>query len=152
MIEVETTAELAAHVGEELGRSGWVTIPQAQIDAFADLTGDDQWIHVDTERAAQEMPGGSTIAHGLLVLSLVPKLQRECWSIRQRGRGLNYGYDRNRFASPVPAGARVRLAITLIAVERDRGGTRIVTEQVVELEGGGRPAMVARHLVLVLDA
>lgn len=152
MIEVETTADMAAHVGEVLGHSDWVTIGQDAIDAFAAVSGDDQWIHVDPERAAREMPGGSTIAHGLLVLAMIPRLQRECWRVRNRGRGLNYGYDRIRFVAPVPAGARVRLALTLVAVERDKGGTRIITDQVMELDGSDRPALVARHIVLVLDA
>lgn len=151
MTEVETPMDLSAHAGQLLGRSDWVTVGQAEIDDFGRLTGDDQWIHVDPVRAAAEMPGGKTIAHGLLVLGLVPALQRQCYRIRNRGRGLNYGYDRVRFVAPVPEGARVRLAITLNSVERVANGTRILTSQVIEMEGGERPALVAEHILLILD-
>lgn len=151
MIEVETPSDLEAHVGEVLGQSKWVDITQASIDIFAELTGDDQWIHIDPERAAKEMPGGSTIAHGLYVLGLIPGLQRECYKIRNRGLGLNYGYDRIRFVAPVPSGTRVRLSMTLEAIENNEKGTRIITKQVIEREGEDRPAIVAKHILLIVN-
>ena len=151
MLTVEYARDLAAHVGEPLGVSQWVTVDQAAISTFAELTGDDHWIHVDTERAASEMPGGKTIVHGLYLLSLIPKLQRELYLIRQRGRGLNYGYDRVRFIDPVPVGSRIRLALSIQSIEPHQLGTRIVTEPTIEREGAGKPALVARHLLLITD-
>lgn len=151
MIEVDTPSHLEAHVGKELGHSEWVEITQANIDIFAQVTGDDQWIHVDPERAAKEMPGGSTIAHGLYVLGLIPKLQRECYKIRNRGLGLNYGYDRIRFVAPVLSGTRVRLSMSLEAIEHTEKGTRIITNQMIEREGEDRPAIFAKHIVLILN-
>ncbi len=152
MLTVETPADLGAHAGKELGRSGWVTVTQPMIDAFAGLTGDTHWIHVDIERAAQEMPGGRTITHGLLLLSLIPKLQQEVYAVRQRGIGLNYGYDRVRFVSPVPVGSRARLVLRLEAVEAHDQGMRIVTEATIEVEDGARPALVARNILLLKAA
>lgn len=149
MLVVEHAADLAAYAGQLLGRSAWREITQADIDDFARITGDDHWIHVDVERAAREMPGGKTIAHGLYVMSLSPFLQRDIYKIRQRGRGLNYGYDKLRFVVPVPVGSRVRLALTLTSAEPHPKGTRIVNEAVIELEGSERPAIVASHIVLI---
>ena len=149
MLTVETIADLAAHVGASLGRSGWVTIEPQMVEAFAHLTGDTHWIHLDADRAAREMPGGMTIAHGLLLLALIPRLQREIYEVRQRGMGLNYGYDRVRFVAQVPVGSRVRLALGLEGVEPHPQGTRIVTEATVEIEGGDRPALVARNILLL---
>jgi len=149
MLTVDTAGELAAYTGQPLGRSGWVDINQAAIDDFARLTGDDHWIHVDVERAAREMPGGRTIAHGLYLVSLMPRLQRDIYAVTNRGRGLNYGYDRLRFVAPVPVGSRVRLALTLIEAEPHPRGTRIVTEAAMELEAAEKPAVVARHILLI---
>lgn len=147
----DTPGDMAADAGELLGHSEWVAIDQAMIDAFADLTGDHQWIHVDPARAAGELPGGRTIAHGLLVVGLIPRLQRDCYQIVNRGTGLNYGYDGMRFVSPVTVGSRVRLALTLKALERVAKGWRIETKQVMELEGSERPAIVTDHILLILD-
>lgn len=151
MIEVETPPDLEAHIGEVLGRSDWVDITQANIDIFGEVTGDDQWIHIDPERASREMPDGKTIAHGLYVVGLIPRLQRECYKIRKRGLGLNYGYDRIRFVAPVQSGTRVRLAITLEAVEKNEKETRIITKQVIEREGQDRPAIVTNHILLIFN-
>jgi acyl dehydratase len=151
MIEVETPADLEGHLGEVLGRSEWIDITQANIDIFGEVTGDDQWIHVDPERAAREMPDGKTIAHGLYVVGLIPRLQRECYQIRKRGLGLNYGYDRIRFVAPVQSGTRVRLAITLEAIETNEKETRIITKQVIEREGEERPAVVTNHILLIFN-
>lgn len=151
MLTVDHARDLAAHVGRPLGVSQWVTVDQAAISAFADLTGDDHWVHVDIERAARDMPGGKTIAHGLYLLSLIPKLQRELYTIRRRGRGLNYGYDRVRFVDPVPAGSRIRLALSIQSIEPHALGTRIVSEPTIEREGAAKPVLVARHLLLITD-
>jgi acyl dehydratase len=120
------------------------------IDKFADATGDHQWIHVDVERAKKEMPGGKTIAHGYLTLSLLPRLAPTLMKIEKRRRGLNYGSNRVRFTAPVPAGARVRLRQKLVKVEPvEDSGFRITSEMTMEVEGNSRPAMVAETLGIV---
>ena len=151
MLTVERTIELKAHAGEVLGSSDWITIGQEAIDTFARVTGDDHWIHVDRERASREMPGGRTIAHGLYLLSLIPFLQRSIYAVRRRGRGLNYGYDRIRFLSPVPEGSRVRLTLKLVDASPHPRGTRLETEATIELEGSDKPALVASNILLIED-
>ena len=151
MLEVERAADLAEYVGQHLGTSDWVTIDQAMSDAFADATGDHQWIHMDVERAKREMPGGRTVAHGYLTLSLLPRLAAGITRIRQRARGINYGANKLRFTAPVPSGARVRLHQVLKQVEPLRGGVRLTIEATVEIEGGSRPALVAETISLVYD-
>ena len=94
MIEIERPADLANYAGQKLGSSEWVIVDQAKIDAFAQLTGDDNWIHVDRERAARELPEGKTIAHGLLTLSLMPRLAAQTLKIRKRSRSINYGSNK----------------------------------------------------------
>src|SRR5258708_12653871 len=108
MLEVEHAADLKAYEGKEIGVSDWYTVTEEQIDKFADATGDHQWIHVDVERAKREMPGGKTIAHGYLTLSLVPRLGQTLYRVKHRSRGLNYGSNRVRFTGQVPAGPRIR--------------------------------------------
>src|ERR1700745_984670 len=108
MRELERPAVLGQYVGKEIGVSDWFTVDQALIDKFADATGDHQWIHVDVERAKREMPGGKTIAHGYLTLSLVPRLAQTIYLVKKRSRGLNYGANRVRFNGTVPAGSRTR--------------------------------------------
>ncbi len=149
MTEVETPADMDALVGRPLGSSEWLTVTQEMIDRFADATGDHQWIHVDRARAAQEMPGGRTIAHGYLTLSLLPRLAQDIYRIRSRTRGINYGSNKVRFTHPVPAGARVRLHMTLTASEAIEGGRRLVAANTVEIEGEARPALVAETIALV---
>jgi acyl dehydratase len=151
MLKVERAADLQAHAGGVLGVSGWVAVEQQAIDAFARLSGDDNWIHVDVERASREMPGGRTIAHGLYVLSLIPRLQREVYAVQRRGRGLNYGYERVRFLAPVPVGSRIRLTMSLIEAAPHPKGTRIEAEATMEIEGSVRPALIARTIVLIED-
>src|SRR3954468_21484150 len=109
--------EMRKHVGQEIGVSDWVEITQARINQFAEATGDHQWIHVDVERAKRDMPGGKTIAHGFLTLSLIAGLAHQTHEIHGRSRGINYGSDRVRFTSPVPSGSRVRLHQKLLKVE-----------------------------------
>jgi len=120
------------------------------IDTFAGLTGDHQWIHVDVERAKKELPGGKTIAHGYLTLSLLPRLAPTLMKVEQRRRGVNYGSNRVRFTAPVPAGARIRLKQKLVKVEPvEDNGFRITSEMTMEVEGNTRPAMVAETLGIV---
>jgi acyl dehydratase len=139
--------DLKNHLGEEFGVSEWVTIDQAMIDKFAEATGDHQWIHVDVARAKQEMPGGRTIAHGFLTLSLVPRLGANIWMIEHRSRGLNYGLNKLRFTAPVPEGSRVRLRQKLLAADDVKdGGIRATFENVIEIEGQTQPALIAEGL------
>ena len=149
MTEVETPADMDALVGRPLGTSAWLAVTQEMIDRFADATGDHQWIHVDPARAAREMPGGKTIAHGFLTLSLLPRLAQDIYRIRSRTRGINYGSNKVRFTHPVQEGARVRLHLTLAASEPVEGGRRLVTAATVEIEGEARPALVAETIALV---
>ena len=148
MLEVETPADMDAHVGQTLGTGDWLTVTQTMIDKFADATGDHQWIHVDVARAKAEMPGGTTIAHGFLTLSLLPMLTTTVYRITQRSRGVNYGSNKVRFTGPVPAGARVRLHLRLKASEPVEGGRRLVAEATVEIEGKDRPALVAETITV----
>ena len=150
MLKVEKPQDLLQHVGQELGPSEWLTVTQEMIDKFADATGDHQWIHVDVERAKKELPGGKTIAHGYLTLSLLPQLAPTLMKIEKRRRGLNYGSNRVRFTAPVPAGARVRLRQKLVKIEPvEDNGFRITSEMTMEVEGNTRPAMVAETLGIV---
>jgi len=144
MLKVETPKDLLGLVGRELGPSEWVTVDQAMIDKFGDATGDHQWIHVDVERAKRDMPGGKTIAHGYLTLSLVPRLAQTLMRVEKRRHGVNYGSNKVRFISPVPAGARVRLRQRIAGAEEVAGnGVRVTSEMTVEIEGQERPALVA---------
>src|SRR6202023_856552 len=122
MLELERPGDLAQYVGKEIGVSDWFTVDQAIIDKFAEATGDHQWIHVDVERAKREMPGGKTIAHGYLTLSLVPRLGQTIYRVKHRSRGLNYGSNRIRFTGQVPAGSRIRLRTKIKAVDPGAGG------------------------------
>jgi acyl dehydratase len=148
-VVVERAADLAAYAGQPLGTSGWVLLDQAKIDAFAELTGDDHWIHVDTQRAARDMPQGKTIVHGFLVLALIPFLQRSVFTVRQRGKGLNYGCNRVRFISPVPVGSRVRLHQAVNECTQVDGAARIAFDCAIEIEGQGKPALVAQTIVQI---
>lgn len=151
MLQVERPADMKAYVGKPVGTSEWVLVDQPMIDAFANATGDHQWIHVDVERARSEMPGGKTIAHGYLTLSLLPRLGASIYQIQQTSRGINYGSNKVRFTAPVPAGSRVRLHQVLKGVEDIKGGVRMTFESSVEIEGSDKPALVAEALVLAFD-
>ena len=143
MLELETPLDIKQHVGRELGPSEWMTVDQPMIDKFAAATGDHQWIHVDVERAKKEMPGGKTIAHGYLTLSLVPRMAATLTKVKKRSRGVNYGSNKVRFINPVPAGARIRLRQRIKNVEDIQGGVRVTSEMTVEIEGQDKPALVA---------
>ncbi len=151
MIEIERPDDLSAYVGKEIGVSDWLTVDQGMIDKFAEATGDHQWIHVDVERAKREMPGGKTIAHGYLTLSLVPRLSHTIYRIKQRSHGLNYGSNRVRFTAPVPSGSRIRARQKIKAVERITGGVRVTSESRVEVEGEERPALIAETISMMYD-
>jgi acyl dehydratase len=137
--------DLRANAGEEIGHSAWHTVTQEEIDAFAQVTGDHQWIHVDPERAAAS-PFGSTIAHGLLTLSLGPRFLEEVLRVEGVAFGVNYGYGKVRFPAPVPVGSRIRMHATLTAVEEVAGGVQATIEQRFEREGAGKPVCVAESL------
>jgi acyl dehydratase len=149
MIEVEDVARLQEKVGGTLGISDWVLIDQSVIDRFAEATGDRNWYHVDVERARAEMPDGKTIAHGLLLSSLVPGLAGPMLMIRRRGRALNYGSDRVRYIAPVQCGARVRLHVVLQKVEPRSEDVVMTRRCTMQIEGGSKPAMVADVLTLI---
>jgi acyl dehydratase len=141
---VETPEALRALIGQELGVSNWLEVTQDLIDRFAEVTGDHQWIHVDVERAKREMPGGKTIAHGYLLLSLLPKLGAGIYKLSWPTRSINYGSDKVRIVNPVKAGARIRLRQSLVAVEDGAPGAhRITVRQTLEIEGEAKPAMIA---------
>ncbi len=148
---VDTPADLASYVGRKLGTSDWVALDQSKIDAFAALTGDDHWIHVDVARAHDEMPDGKTLVHGFLTLSLIPFMQRTVFAVTRRGKGLNYGCNRVRFTSPVQVGSRVRLHQTVKSCERLADGSRITFDCTIEVEGKERPALVAETMLQIFD-
>jgi acyl dehydratase len=135
-----------AAVGEHLGYSSYRTVTQADIDTFAELSGDHQWIHVDVKRAAQG-PFGGTIAHGLLTLSLGPALANEIYRIEGMKMGVNYGYDRIRFPAPVPVNSKLRLGAEIAGVDDVPGGLQLKLRFTWELAAGGKPACVADMLL-----
>lgn len=136
--------DLKAAVGTEIGVSDWIAITQDRIDKFADATCDEQWIHVDQERAKTEMPGGKTIAHGLLSLSLTPIFIRSVMGLKGLKNTLNYGVDRVRYLSPVPAGSKLRGRISIVEAEdMPPSGLRVHYHVAIEIENGQRPACVA---------
>jgi acyl dehydratase len=138
--------ELKAQAGADLGRTGWLEITQERVNTFADATGDHQWIHVDPERAAAG-PFGAPIAHGYLTLSMVIPLFGELLEVRGISMGINYGLNKVRFPTPVPVGARIRLAAALGAVE-DAGvnAVQVVADFTIEVEGAAKPACVAQAI------
>jgi acyl dehydratase len=148
MLTITGPDELKAKVGEELGVSDWHDVTQERIDAFAEATGDFQWIHVDPERAA-DTPFGGTIAHGLYTLSLGPRLSYDTYSLEGFAFGLNYGYNRVRFPAPLKVGSRVRMRAQLTSVEDVAGGLQLTVTQTFEAEGSEKPVCVAEQLVRV---
>lgn len=134
--------DLPQHVGLDLGISPWVEIDQARINAFAEVTGDPQWIHVDPQRAAQG-PFGSTVAHGFLTLSLLPWFLERSFEVEGSRMGVNYGLNRVRFPSPVPVGSRLRAHSKLLSCEAVDGGFQLVIEATIEREGVAKPVCVA---------
>jgi acyl dehydratase len=146
-----TFETLASMVGTDLGVSSWLTVEQQMIQAFADCTSDHQWIHIDEARA-KEGPFGTTIAHGYLTLSLLPQSQRELAFVpTDVSNTINYGLDKVRFLQPVPAGARIRNRVRLLAAT-PKGDERLLikTLNTVELEGCDTPVMIAETLTLLV--
>jgi acyl dehydratase len=137
--------DLASLVGQEVAVSPWVEIAQDRIDLFAKATEDFQWIHVDQERAKQS-PFGGTVAHGFLTLSLLPRLTEAAFEITDRKMGINYGLNKVRFTSPVPAGAKIRGRFTLAKLEPIEGGVQTTWNVVIEREGADKPVMVAESI------
>ena len=134
---------LESRVGDEVGISPWVEMPQERIDLFAKATEDFQWIHVDPARA-KSSPYGGTIAHGFLTLSMLPKLSESTFEFADRKMGVNYGLNKVCFTAPVPSGSRVRARFTLGKYEKlDGNGVQLTWNTLVELEGSAKPALVA---------
>jgi acyl dehydratase len=147
MRTIENLDALAVWVGREVAYGDWQAIDQARIQQFADATGDQQWVHTDPERARNESPYQTTIAHGFLTLSLLPKLFESCLHIDDIGMSINYGLDRVRFTAPVRAGQRVRARLVLEKLEPVAGGVQARWSATVEIEDGEKPACVAQMLV-----
>ncbi|MFC4589558.1 MaoC family dehydratase [Sphaerisporangium corydalis] len=142
--------EFGAAKGEHLGYSGWHVVTQAQVDMFAEATGDRQWIHVDPERASAG-PFGATIAHGYLTLALLPAFIAEIFSIEEAGMVVNVGLDKLRFRAPVPVGAKVRGGATLTDLKNSPAGRLASVRLTVEVDGMRRPACVADALYLYVS-
>jgi acyl dehydratase len=148
MLTITGIDEVKANVGQELGVSDWHEVTQEDINAFADVTGDHQFIHVDIERA-KETPFGGTIAHGFYTLSLLPRFSYELFEFQGFAFGLNYGLNKVRFPAPLPVGAKVRMRATLTSAEDIPGGLQITTTATFETEGGDKPVCVAEQLTRV---
>lgn len=138
-------AELPSLTGRDLGFSEFRTVTQQQINTFADATDDHQWIHVDPERAASG-PFGTPIAHGFLTLSMAVAFWTELLDVTGVGTKVNYGLDKVRFPSPVPVGSRIRMSAVVDEVTEIPGGYQLAVDQTIEVEGGSKPAVVARGL------
>ena len=145
MLTLTGIDQVKGHVGQEIGVSGWHLVTQETIDAFADVTGDHQFIHVDPERA-KETPFGGTIAHGYYTLSLAPKLSDEIMSFEGFAFGVNYGLNRVRFPAPLPVGQKVRMRATLASVDEIPGGVQATLNLTFEVEGGEKPVCVAESI------
>jgi len=143
-----TIDELRSRTGQEIVSSDWMVIGQRLIDAFAEVTSDRQWIHVDAQRARTESPYGRTVAHGFLTLALMSHLSHQAMEIRgDFHRRINYGLNRVRFPAPVPEGSRIRARFQLQSLEEVEGGYQIVWLATVDVEGSEKPALVAEWVV-----
>ncbi len=145
MLTVNGIDDLKTRVGDELGVSDWHEVTQENIDKFAEVTGDDQWIHIDPERA-KETPFGGTIAHGYYTLSLAPRFSYDLFNLEGVAFGLNYGLNKLRFPAPMPVGGRVRMRMELQSVDDIPGGAQITMKLTFETEGGEKPVCVAESL------
>ncbi len=143
---INSIEDARALEGEEVGLSDWAVIDQNRIDQFAEATADYQWIHVDTERAAREMPNGKTIAHGYMTLALIPALTGNFIEVPNLSRAINFGVNKVRFYTPVPAGAKVRARATVLQARRRAGALLLTSEVRIEVEGERKPACVAETL------
>lgn len=145
--QIESIKELPGLAGREVALSDWLEVSQSRINQFAEATEDRQWIHTEPERAARESPFKTTIAHGFLTLSLLSELMKRAVEVSGLRMGINYGLNRVRFVSPVPAGARIRGRFTLAEVEEISGGVEATWKVTVEREGSDKPCCVAEWLV-----
>jgi acyl dehydratase len=145
-------ANIDEYIGGEIGISEWLAIDQARVDMFADATGDHQWIHVDVERAKRESPFRAPVAHGYLSLALVAALSMQAGAIpADAAAAMNYGLDKVRFLAPVPVGSRVRLRVSLLGVERKDAGQLVMkTNNILEIEGSEKPALIAETLAFIV--
>jgi acyl dehydratase len=148
MLTLNGLDEVKSYVGKELGVSDWQEVTQEKVNDFAEVTGDDQWIHVDVERA-KETPFGGTIAHGYYTLSLAPRFSYDMYKFEGFAFALNYGLNRVRFPAPMKVGGKVRMRAKLASVEDIPGGAQLMTELTFESEGGEKPVCVAETLVRV---
>lgn len=148
-----TIATLSDWVGKELGTSNWVTVDQDRINEFAHCTGDQQWIHVDVERARKESPFGGPVAHGYLTLALLAELSMDIGVVPKDAKAaFNYGLDKVRFLAPVKSGARVRARISLVELTEQGSGRKLVKlNNTMEIEGESKPALIAETLAVLVD-
>ena len=146
MHTIASIEDAKALEGVEVGVSDWVVVDQHRIDQFAEATGDYQWIHVDTERAAKEMPGGKTIAHGYLTLALIPALTGNFVDVQNLERAINFGLNKVRFYAPVPVGSKIRARATVLQARQRAGALLLTSETRLEVEGERKPACVAETL------
>jgi acyl dehydratase len=145
-----TFDEITEAVGDELGVSDWLEVTQERVNAFADATGDHQWIHVDVDRA-KDGPFGGTIAHGYLTLSLVPWLGSQVFALETPGARLNYGVNKVRFPNPLRVGSKIRARVSIADVTDLPAGKQLQLKYVIEIDGAEKPACVAETVVLLLD-
>ena len=146
-VTVNGIEDLRALMGQEVGPTDWREVTQDDIDTFARLSGDDQWIHVDVERAKTESPFGTTVAHGNLTLSMIDGLRRDLIESKGFKLGVNYGWNKVRFPAPVPAGAKVRAKAEVTDIDEVGGGWyQVVTKFTVEVEGGEKPVCVGESV------
>ena len=145
-------ADMREYVGKEIGLSDWIVIDQDTINAFAKLTQDEQWIHVDEEKSAKYSPYKKTVAHGFLVLSFGSKFAYECYEIQDAAMGLNYGFEKIRFPNATPVGSKVRGRFTLLDYELIPGGAKYKMNILFELEGQEKPACAAEWIAMAYTA
>ncbi|HZA09312.1 MaoC family dehydratase [Mycobacterium sp.] len=148
---IKSIDDAVANVGQELGVGDWLQIDQNRINAFADVTGDHQWIHVDPERAKTESPYGTTIAHGFLTLSLIPALAKDNMRVENAKMAINYGLNKVRFVAAAPVDARIRARSELIDANKvDDSVVNLIVRHTVELDGSDKPAAVAEAIVRII--
>jgi acyl dehydratase len=137
--------DLKSRVGQEIGVSDWREITQAEVDAFAEVTGDDQWIHVDPDRA-KDTPFGGTIVHGFFTVALAPRFSYDMWTVENIAFALNYGLNKVRFPAPFPVGSKVRMRVSIQSVDDIPGGAQLTVVNTFEIEGGEKPVCVAEQV------
>ena len=148
---VPTLGDLSSFLNKELGLSDWTDIKQEDINTFARITDDEQWIHIDVEKSKKESPYGTTVAHGFMILALASKFCYETFHLADAKIGVNYGLDKVRFMSPTPSGAKVRGRVSLMSVDLIDGGAKYKLKVVFELEGQEKPVCVAEFLAMAYN-